>query len=152
MTPWTVAHQAPPSMGFSRQEYWSGLPCPPSVCSAYIHPTIHTTHAIIFSLAHCSIFYKPSCPLVLIIFYLPLRDLFLSVRTESPPPFFLAAEYFNTLFTTLSLTRSLLISITSFTHFCYYSRAVLTIPRGTSFCMCMITPVGSRPQGRKWLG
>jgi len=29
VTPWTVAHQAPPSMGFSRQEYWSGLPCPP---------------------------------------------------------------------------------------------------------------------------
>ena len=26
VTPWTVAHQAPPSMGFSRQEYWSGLP------------------------------------------------------------------------------------------------------------------------------
>ena len=29
MTLWTVAHQAPLSMGFSRQEYWSGLPCPP---------------------------------------------------------------------------------------------------------------------------
>ena len=28
-TPWTVAHQAPLSMEFSRQEYWSGLPCPP---------------------------------------------------------------------------------------------------------------------------
>ena len=28
-TPWTVAHQAPLSMGFSMQEYWSGLPCPP---------------------------------------------------------------------------------------------------------------------------
>ena len=28
MTPWTVAYQAPPSMGFSRQEYWSGLPFP----------------------------------------------------------------------------------------------------------------------------
>ena len=28
-TPWTAAHQAPPSMGFSRQEYWSGLPLPP---------------------------------------------------------------------------------------------------------------------------
>ena len=28
-TPWTVAHQAPLSMGFPRQEYWSGLPCPP---------------------------------------------------------------------------------------------------------------------------
>ena len=27
-TPWTVAHQAPPSLGFSRQEYWSGLPFP----------------------------------------------------------------------------------------------------------------------------
>ena len=26
--PWTVAHQIPPSMGFSRQEYWSGLPFP----------------------------------------------------------------------------------------------------------------------------
>ena len=29
VTPWTVACQAPLSMGFSRQEYWSGLPCPP---------------------------------------------------------------------------------------------------------------------------
>ena len=28
VTPWTVAHQAPPSMEFSRQEYWSGLPFP----------------------------------------------------------------------------------------------------------------------------
>ena len=28
-TLWTVAHQAPLCMGFSRQEYWSGLPCPP---------------------------------------------------------------------------------------------------------------------------
>ena len=27
-TPWTAAHQVPPSMGFSRQEYWSGLPLP----------------------------------------------------------------------------------------------------------------------------
>ena len=27
-TPWTVAYQARPSMGFSRQEYWSGLPFP----------------------------------------------------------------------------------------------------------------------------
>ena len=25
-TPWTAAHQAPPSMGFSRQNYWSGVP------------------------------------------------------------------------------------------------------------------------------
>ena len=27
-TPWTGAHQAPPLMGFSRQEYWSGVPLP----------------------------------------------------------------------------------------------------------------------------
>ena len=29
VTPWTVDHQAPLSMGLSRQEYWSGFPCPP---------------------------------------------------------------------------------------------------------------------------
>ena len=28
--PWTIAHQAPMSTGFSRQEYWSGLPSPPA--------------------------------------------------------------------------------------------------------------------------
>ena len=28
-TPWAVARQTPLSMGFSREEYWSGLPCPP---------------------------------------------------------------------------------------------------------------------------
>ena len=30
-TPWTAAHQAPPSIGFSRQEYWSGVPLPSPV-------------------------------------------------------------------------------------------------------------------------
>ena len=29
VTLWTVAHQSPLSIGFSIQEYWSGLPCPP---------------------------------------------------------------------------------------------------------------------------
>ena len=29
MTPWTAVHQVPLSVGFSRQEYWSGLPFPP---------------------------------------------------------------------------------------------------------------------------
>ena len=33
VTPWTIAHQAPPSMGFSRQEYWSRVPLPsPGYC------------------------------------------------------------------------------------------------------------------------
>ena len=38
-TPWTAAYQAPPSMGFSRQPYWSGvpLPSPNSVFSAHEH-------------------------------------------------------------------------------------------------------------------
>ena len=31
-TPWTAAYQAPPSMGFSRQEYWSGVPLPSPCC------------------------------------------------------------------------------------------------------------------------
>ena len=32
-TPWTAAYQAPPPMGFSRQEYWSGLPLPSPKCT-----------------------------------------------------------------------------------------------------------------------
>ena len=35
-TPWTAAYQAPPSVGFSRQEYWSGVPLPsPNALLAY---------------------------------------------------------------------------------------------------------------------
>ena len=37
VTPWTAAHQAPPSMGFARQEYWSGLPLPSPRPQGYIH-------------------------------------------------------------------------------------------------------------------
>ena len=35
-TPWTAAYQAPPSMGFSRQEYWSGLPLPSPLATELI--------------------------------------------------------------------------------------------------------------------
>ena len=38
-TLWTVAHQAPLSMGFSWQEYWRGLPCP-SPSSVYANPNL----------------------------------------------------------------------------------------------------------------
>jgi len=34
-TPWTVAYQAPLTMGFSRQEYWSGLPFPSPIQKRY---------------------------------------------------------------------------------------------------------------------
>ena len=37
VTPWTAAYQAPPSMGFSRQEYWNGVPLP-SPISGYPEP------------------------------------------------------------------------------------------------------------------
>ena len=36
VTPWTVAHQAALSMGFPRQELWSGLPCPSPYISVHI--------------------------------------------------------------------------------------------------------------------
>ena len=35
-TPWTAAYQAPPPMGFSRQEYWSGVPLPPEPPSSLL--------------------------------------------------------------------------------------------------------------------
>ena len=41
VTPWTVAHQAPLPMGFSRQEYWSGLPFPsPALLVSGTKPTV----------------------------------------------------------------------------------------------------------------
>ena len=45
-TPWTVAYQVPPSMGFSRQEYWSGLPLPsPDLPDPGIEPGFPTLKA-----------------------------------------------------------------------------------------------------------
>ena len=44
MTPWTAAYQLPPSMGFSRQEYWIGLPLPsPYMC---VSVCIYTTYIL----------------------------------------------------------------------------------------------------------
>ena len=47
-TLWTIASQTPLSMGFSRQEYWSGLPCPPSghLPNPEIEPTSLTSPAL----------------------------------------------------------------------------------------------------------
>ena len=58
-TPWTTAYQAPPSMGFSRQEYWSGLPLP--------SPIALTRRAFIFLrhlnfLRHLYLARQPECP------------------------------------------------------------------------------------------
>ena len=48
-TPWSAAHQAPPSMGFSRQEYWSGLPLP-SLKGGTRAEKINMTHPIFLNL------------------------------------------------------------------------------------------------------
>ena len=40
-TPWTAAYQAPPSEGFSRQEYWSGVPSPSPVYTDEIEAKDH---------------------------------------------------------------------------------------------------------------
>ena len=43
VTPWTTAYQAPPSMGFSRQEYWSGLPLPsPTFHGIYVSHLLYS--------------------------------------------------------------------------------------------------------------
>ena len=41
-TPWTTAYQAPPSMGFSRQEHWSGVPSPSQDLNTYIYIYTYT--------------------------------------------------------------------------------------------------------------
>ena len=46
VTPWTVVHQAPLSMGFSRQEYWSGLPTPGDLPDPGIEPTSPAASAL----------------------------------------------------------------------------------------------------------
>ena len=51
-TPWTTAHQAPPSMGFSTQEYWSGMPLP--------SPSSNTAGPKISSQCSDSVFWKHS--------------------------------------------------------------------------------------------
>ena len=51
-TPWTAAHQAPPSMGFSRQEYWSGMPLPsPKYMLITLKPLCSCLHKIILAWA-----------------------------------------------------------------------------------------------------
>ena len=49
-TPWTAAYQAPPPMGFSRQDYWSGLPLPSlSLLLEVTNCTVHPQHVSLFS-------------------------------------------------------------------------------------------------------
>ena len=58
-TPWTVAYQAPPSMGFSRQEYWGGLPFSIVVCKCNKEEKIYLQHcnftSSVYTINHLSI-------------------------------------------------------------------------------------------------
>ena len=53
-TPWTAAYQAPPSMGFARQEYWSGVPLPSASTIPELTESIHVSSSWTF---HTSIAY-----------------------------------------------------------------------------------------------
>ena len=58
-SPWTAAHQAPQSMGFSRQEYWSGVPSPSVNTVPPNSPFYHIEASFLFlfsdlPMAHCS--------------------------------------------------------------------------------------------------
>ena len=49
VTPWTAAYQAPPSMGFSRQEYWSGVPLPSPLLTLLISKfTSSSSFSVVF--------------------------------------------------------------------------------------------------------
>ena len=48
VTPWTAAYQAPPSMGFSRQEYWSGVPLPSPVLYRHVANSIHCQQRMLY--------------------------------------------------------------------------------------------------------
>ena len=54
-TPWTEAYQAPPSMGFSRQDYWSGVPLPSPWLSRSLRPlnksSVYSRHRFLISSA-----------------------------------------------------------------------------------------------------
>ena len=63
-TPWTAAYQGPPSMGFSRQEYWSGLPLPTPV---YVVTHHSVTEIQLFFISLGSLLVKFSLSLKLII-------------------------------------------------------------------------------------
>ena len=52
-TPWTVAHQAPQSMEFSRQEYWNGLPFPSPTCTMK-WSEVTQSYPILFNPMDCS--------------------------------------------------------------------------------------------------
>ena len=81
-TPWTVAHQALVSMGFSRQENWSGLPCPPLGCPP--HPGIKCYVSILWFL-HWQAGSLPLAPLYSFGAYQSISHWTLYTQLHRPP-------------------------------------------------------------------
>ena len=57
MTPWTAAYHAPPSMGYSRQEYWSGVPLPSPILNLPSHYSLISVPIHSLYLLHLFSFY-----------------------------------------------------------------------------------------------
>ena len=87
MTLWTVAGQTPLSMGFSRQEYWSGLPCPPpgDLPDPGIKPVSLRSPALAGGCFTTSATWETLCTLN-IIFHIPLEIAPAGGRQESVGP------------------------------------------------------------------
>ena len=82
-TPWTAAFQAPPSMGFSRQEYWSGVPLP-SLCSS---PDV---------IINCLLaFFLPSFKAWLKCYLSQMSFLFIYFLLLEDTPFSFTLQYYN---------------------------------------------------------
>ena len=97
-TPWTAAHQAPPSMGFVRQEYWSGVSLPSP--KAHLGIPISSPQKKLEDLAiggpsksptqlgylpPSSVFLLVNCPSRVLTF-ICLQVVYLQVQISSPPP------------------------------------------------------------------
>ena len=86
-TPWTAAYQAPPSMGFSRQQYWSGVPLPPPylniIKAIYDKPTanliLNGKKLKAFPLRSET---RQGCPLSPLLFNIVLEVLSTAIREE----------------------------------------------------------------------
>ena len=127
VTPWTVARQAPLSIGFSRQEYWSGLPCPPpgNLPGPGIEPvplmspalageffTTSTTWEALATWYTSSVYPSPFAPLVTICFPVCVCLLVCALRcffhSIFGPPSWVSTVFFN-YFSSLALDCRVLV-------------------------------------------
>ena len=86
VTPWTVAYQAPPSMGFFRKEYWSGLPfpSPEDLPNLHLHKTLIYIHLFMFT-------YLYYLPIIMCIFVKLNMDSYQCLILISQDSFYLLA-------------------------------------------------------------